>query len=595
MQKTLIRKTLMAMALAGIALAGPARTVRVSDFGYDAEDATRFLQAAFDSGADQVVIDARRWVTQPLFGRSDQEIVFENGAVLEAKKGAYFDKNACVLGIVCASNVTVRGTGEIRMHHDDYLKPPYDKSEWRHCITILGSDNVEVRDLILTQGGGDGVYVGGLVNAWGMRFWKVRTMRPYSSNVRLADLYIDTNVRQGMSITSCRGLTAERCVFKNTWGLPPQAGVDLEPNGPNDPITGIVFRDCAFENNKSAGAEFALNHNRPNVSEPFDCLFERCRFVGNPLTVHNTRPDHTETRGRIVVRDCFFVDPRAQALAIAQKPFRAFSFEITGSKIVENGVVTEIDEDWLVGNAPLLASGARVPTVRVKPDFAKLAVVDDAPGALREYKPMILRNSTRLAVYADRARTLTFKGGYTSVGIYAPKNPKLTPMTVEDVDGNRVAEIAMPIHAKGRAPTFSFEAPKAGFYFIRAEVGRMGFTLAAADAPVAVDLTYDWQDLIGSQGTFFFQVPPQAPRFSVLAGGESGECVALTVRDPSGKVVFRHGYLSAWSGPVTDPGAPSGLWSLTLAKPEKGHLEDESVDLIGIPAFLFFDGKRYWK
>ena len=48
---------------------GRPEVVKASDFGFDAEDSTRFLQAALDSGARKVVVDKMPspWVTQPLF------------------------------------------------------------------------------------------------------------------------------------------------------------------------------------------------------------------------------------------------------------------------------------------------------------------------------------------------------------------------------------------------------------------------------------------------------------------------------------------------------------------------------------------------
>lgn len=584
-----------ALAVAGCVSCLSARTVRVSEFGFDAEDSTRFLQAALDSGADRVVIDAKRWVTLPLRGRSDQVIVLEPGAVVEAKKGAYLGVNDCVFNFLCVSNVTLRGAGEIRMHHDDYLKPPYKKAEWRHCINILGCDNVRVSGLRLLQGGGDGVYVGALAKGK-MKRWKVESWRPWSSNIVLEDLYIDTHVRQGMSITSCKGLTADRCVFKNTWGLPPQAGVDLEPNGANNPIVGMVFRDCTFENNRGAGFEFALSHLDPAASEKFDCLFERCRFVKDNLVVHNTRSDHTQIVGSIILRDCAFVDPRAMPLAVGMMPDRPFAFSATGCKIVEKGVETPIDEDWLARNAPLLVAGDRIPSVRVKGDLATATVVDAAPGVLRELPRFIFRNRVRFAVYADRARTLNFKGGFKGFGRYFSKVPaNLQPLVVEDAAGRRVAEIPMPVMNKKNPQAFSFDAPAAGFYFICAEMNRKGFVLAASDAPVAVDLTRDWQDLVYSAGTFSFFVPGKAARFGVFASGDGGECVAATVKDPSGKLVWNHGCVSAWAGTVVEPGAASGLWTLTLAKPEKGSFEDERIDLVGIPGYLFLDSQRHWK
>lgn len=583
------------LAAAGCASCESGKTVRVSDYGFDEADSTRFLQAALDSGATKVVIDSRRWITLPLRVRSGQEIVFEDGAVVEAKKGAYLDVNDSVFNLLSVSNVTLCGKGEIRMHHDDYLKPPYKKAEWRHCVNILGCDNVRVSGLKLLQGGGDGVYVGALSQGR-MRKWRVSTWRPWSSNIVLEDLYIDTHVRQGMSITSCKGLTADRCVFRNTWGLPPQAGVDLEPNGPENPIVGMVFRDCTFENNRGAGFEFALSHLEPGESEKYDCLFERCRFVKDNIVVHNTRPDHTQIGGSIVLRDCAFIDPRSMPLAVGMMPDRPFSCVIENCRIVDNGIETKIDDDWLVRNAPLLASGDRVPSVRTKVDFASLVVVDGEPGVAHKLHHFTFRNHVRFAVYADRGRMLTFRGGYASFGRFKPKKaPVLQPLVVEDISGAKVAEIPMPVFDRKNPLAFSFDAPKKGFYFIRAEMNRKGFVLAEADAPVAVDLTSDWQDVIGSTGTLSFHVPPTASRFGVFASGDGGECVAATVKDPTGKIVWENGCIAAWAGHVAEAGAASGLWTLTLAKPEKGDFEDERIDLVGVPGFFFLDPTRYWK
>ena len=49
-----------------------AREVKVSSFGFDPEDSTRFIQAAIDSGAEKVIFDkmSSPWITLPLRGAS---------------------------------------------------------------------------------------------------------------------------------------------------------------------------------------------------------------------------------------------------------------------------------------------------------------------------------------------------------------------------------------------------------------------------------------------------------------------------------------------------------------------------------------------
>ena len=72
--------------------AGDLGYVRVSWFGYDSDDSTRFLQSAFDSRARRVIVDRLDegpWTTKPLKIGSDKEVVFENGAVVVAKKGEF--------------------------------------------------------------------------------------------------------------------------------------------------------------------------------------------------------------------------------------------------------------------------------------------------------------------------------------------------------------------------------------------------------------------------------------------------------------------------------------------------------------------------
>ena len=55
-----------------------AKEVKVSSFGFDPEDSTRFIQAAIDSGAEKVIFDkmSSPWITLPLRGASKQELFF---------------------------------------------------------------------------------------------------------------------------------------------------------------------------------------------------------------------------------------------------------------------------------------------------------------------------------------------------------------------------------------------------------------------------------------------------------------------------------------------------------------------------------------
>ena len=114
-QTSFLRRLLkLALLTAGAASALAAEeVVTVSSFGFDPVDSTEILQKALDSGARKIVIDkqASPWITRPLFGRSDCEIVFERGTEVVAKKGAFLGKGDSLLTLKCARNVKISGYG----------------------------------------------------------------------------------------------------------------------------------------------------------------------------------------------------------------------------------------------------------------------------------------------------------------------------------------------------------------------------------------------------------------------------------------------------------------------------------------------------
>ena len=584
-----------AVAAGVVTSAAGMSVVKVSDFGFDAEDSTRFLQAAIDSGAKKVVIDARHWVTEPLRGRSDQELLFEDGAVVEAKRGAYLGKNDCVFTFAACSNVVIGGKGTLRMHHGDYMKPPYARAEWRHAINIIGSSGVRVWGLRLLNTGGDGVYVGSL-SSRAARKYRLPGVVVNCRDIRLEDLYIDTNIRQGLSVTAVDGLVAERCVFKNTRGLPPQAGVDFEPNGPDNLMRGIVMRDCVFENNRGHGIELALSRNKAGASVPFDMTFERCRTVGNStgVAVHNTRPDNTEVGGKLLFRDCSFENPRRTALAINVSSKLPFDCRFSNCRIVQRNAagvdeITMIDDKWIADNISFLASDSLVPKSKPCPDFSRAKVVDACPGEMVKLSKIRFRNHSRFVFYAEGRRKVNFVWHRNRIG----KRAKLISGDAKfmDVKGNVMASVPLPGTKK---ESMAFDAPCGGFYFLDANYGRLQLTLLECDAPIAADLSDDWRSVICSGGDLYFHVRENSPAFGFFAAGDGGEAVGMEMFSPSGRSVYRRPSIFSWQGHVERAGAESGLWKVEFRRPEKGSFEDWRFDITGIEGHVFLSPKKYW-
>ena len=109
-------------------MSGTRAEANVAWWGFDADDSTRFLQAAIDSGARKVIVPYRGapWIITPVKLRSDLELVFEPGVLVLAKKGSFHGGNDSLFAAVDAHDVTVRGYGAmLRMRKQDYESEAY--------------------------------------------------------------------------------------------------------------------------------------------------------------------------------------------------------------------------------------------------------------------------------------------------------------------------------------------------------------------------------------------------------------------------------------------------------------------------------------
>jgi hypothetical protein len=224
--------------------------VSVAWWGFDEQDATHSLQACLDSGARVVLIPAmgRPWVTTTLFPRSHTTIIFQEGAEVVAKKGAFRGKGDALLCLKDVEDVTLSGYGaRLAMRKSDYRAEPYAKSEWRHAIELHGCARVSVLGLKVESSGGDGVYLG-------------RGRRAYNEHIVLRDLQLRDHHRQGISVISAQDLLVDSVEMYGTWGTLPCAGIDFEPNHADERLIGCVLRNCTIRCNAGAGIQLYLKN-----------------------------------------------------------------------------------------------------------------------------------------------------------------------------------------------------------------------------------------------------------------------------------------------------------------------------------------------
>ena len=299
----MIVRVLSAFVAAVVSLAcsaaGAKEEVKVSDFGWNPEDSTEFVQAALDSGARRVVFDRRGgpWVVRPVKARSGTDIVFEDGVELVAKKGEFHGKRDYLLDMTDLSDITLTGLGEkggvLRMNKADYQKPPYSPSEWRYALSLLGAVRIRVENMSFVSSGGDGICLG----------------RPTCRDVTIRRCRFIDNHRQGISVCSATNLLIEDCVIKGTSGTAPSAGIDFEPDRPSGNIVNCTVRNCLIEGNAGKGIDIFL-HNQTGKSNPIGIRIENCTISGNScgtaITLGGDDFERNPPRGSIVFSSCKF-------------------------------------------------------------------------------------------------------------------------------------------------------------------------------------------------------------------------------------------------------------------------------------------------
>lgn len=565
---------------------GELKEARASWWGFNREDSTKNLQAAIDSRVPRLIVDRMEspWVVLPLQGVSNQELAFEEGAEVLAKRGGYKPKNACLLTYRACENVKLTGyRATLKMWHEDYMKEPYEKSEWRHALSILSCSNVVVQGLTIASSGGDGIYLG--ATGKGPR---------KNTDVLIRDVLCHDNHRQGISVITAENLLIENTVMRETHGTPPAAGIDFEPNHPEEVLKNCVMRNCLTVNNQGCGYTTWAGQLNAN-SEPLDLRFENCTSFGD-RTAFGFACDSRRGRdvgGNVLIRGCSFEKSRGPiTVNLRENRFGTLHYTVESSRVVTTNaagieVTVPMDDAWKQVHIPRQADPDFMLPHIANPDLAHAVIQDVAPGRSVKLQPMRIRNRGTYIVYADSARELNFSGHQCRVGRYSPAKK---PIIVTDLAGKTIAKIPLPDYAD---KPFAFKVPAAGFYRMTFDLASVAFTLTSADVPVALDVTDGSQNLISSAGSLWLQVPKSAKTFALYVCGEGVERVHATLDTPQNMRVWDQDDISNWSKSVVRPALP-GLWRITLSKPSHGCFEDSKYDIAGVPGFLFLSKEKTW-
>jgi len=620
--------------------AGEVQEAKASWWGFDAEDATACLQAAIDSGVAGLIVEdmGSPWIVTPIRLASNQEIVFEEGVEVLAKRGEFKGGGDTLFTASNVENVTLTGYGAtFRMWQEDYDNPDlYRKAEWRHCVSIRSSSNINVYGLTLRDSGGDGIYLG------------IATQGVTNLNIHIKDVVCDNNYRQGISVITAENLLIEDTIMRNTSGTPPQAGIDFEPNHPEERLVNVVMRNCLTENNASTGYFFYLRSLNAE-SEPVSIRLEDCRSVGDGAMGTGVVTFETlagGVRGTIEFVNCVFEGSRNAGISVSKPAERGLvRFEncqvidcaiemlgispimlssrmgadaavggvefddvvladavsrvpmgyndqgggialqdVTGTLIIdrdEEPRTIELTEELLGQWMPVIAL-KDIPRMAID-EQALVPLVPEAPIAPDQARWPVVRRAGTYLLHANAGDEVTFTVSHQQVGRYAGED---MPVVITAPSGAEALRTTAPFQAEMEV---SFTAAETGVYRVLLDPGTNRFQVANASNPMALLLEDGPVNLIHSPGSFSFYVPPGATEFGVRVFGQGpGEAIRAALLDSAGEVFEEvdNQFQTHQFEVELDQPSEGEVWTLRLSKPSGSTWEDHYVDLRGVPPLL---------
>ncbi len=206
--------------------------------------------------------------------KSDMTLALAPGAVLKAIPNG--SAHSAILLVSKAERVTITGgtlLGERAGHTGQ-------GGEWGHGLSLAQARQVVVAGVTARECWGDGFYVSS------------------SHEVTFCGVIADHNRRQGMSITSGKGIVVRDSTFRNTGGTLPEDGLDIEPNA-GDTVDNVLITGCTFVGNAGTGLQIGVPHAHTGRAWIFHVVVD-----GNTSTGNGEHTLSTSPRTGIVVANC---------------------------------------------------------------------------------------------------------------------------------------------------------------------------------------------------------------------------------------------------------------------------------------------------
>lgn len=202
------------------------------------------------------------------------------------------------------------------------------EGEWGYGIALLGSNNITIDNVDVSNFWGDGLNLQVLSTAGS----------DPCKNITIKNVNSHNNRRQAMSIESGLNIFIENSSFSNTNGTNPQCGVDIEPWDYNNIVDGVTFNNCVFKDNINAGL-LLMGGSVSNVK------VNRCDFNNN-LSSNSSNGQLTTylttEKGNITISNNTFRNSKLDGIRISG----GRDYNIYGN-LVQQGILSRLGPDGI--------------------------------------------------------------------------------------------------------------------------------------------------------------------------------------------------------------------------------------------------------
>lgn len=321
--------------------------IRVADFGAKGDgktDDTRAIQAAINAvparGGELVFDKGTYLISHVLLIRDKTDFSLKgNRSVIRMKAGVPYVRDKSVLSLL-----TVR---KFRMEYltldgNRQQRGSVDKETGNSCLILTNVADGYLDQISVKNAPMDGVYINEHDNSAALQ---VR-------DLTFRDFRASDNIRQGMTIIVGRNIQIIGGEIRNTRGIGPAAGIDVEPNSVSASSHDIYIKNVAFVNNAGSGVLLSDEKKDSRRVSITDCtfdgngagitnMFDEVKISGCTFKNHNnTNPKAIGARAIIDLRG-----PRVKRIWVTNNRFEQNTGPYFGLYLSSNN-----KESWIVGN-----------------------------------------------------------------------------------------------------------------------------------------------------------------------------------------------------------------------------------------------------